>query len=195
MSGATTLDDLLRRAETLYDDKRLQSVRRWRDENPGAMAVGHMPVYAPRPLFEALGCLSVALFGGGDAVDIIKGDSYFQSYICHLPRSVIELGLSGGYDALDAMVFPSICDVVRNLGGMWMLLFPERYSAYLDLPQDFDPALGGRFYAADLRRIASDLVERGASPLTDLSMRQALLDEDDRRIAIEDLDALRAEAP
>ena len=195
MSAGPSLDGILARCEELYEDKRLSVVSRWKEDNPGRMAVGHLPVYSPRPLFEALGCLPVALFGGGDSVDIIKGDSYFQSYICHLPRSVIELGLSGGYDALEAMVFPSICDVVRNLGGMWQLLFPERYSAYLDLPQDFDPALGGRFYAADLRRIAGELEARGAQPLTETTMRRAIMDEDDRRLAIEDLDALRAEAP
>ena len=39
---------------------------------------------------------------------------------------------------------------------------PEKYAAYLDLPQNFDPEVGGRFYAGELRRIACELAKRGA---------------------------------
>ena len=44
-----------------------------------------------RELLDAHGCLPVGLFGGGEDVEIIKGDAFYQSYICHLPRSTIEL--------------------------------------------------------------------------------------------------------
>mgnify|MGYP001004430966 CR=1 FL=1 len=82
-------------------------------------------------------------YGPKSGIDIIRGDSYFQSYICHIPRSTIELGCTGKLDLLDGMIFPSICDVIRNLGGMWQMLFPEKLSAYLDLPQNFDADRGG----------------------------------------------------
>jgi hypothetical protein len=138
-----------------------------------------------RPLFEAIGCLPVAIFGGGDRVDIIRGDSYFQSYICHIPRSTLELGLADDLDVLDGMLFPSICDVIRNLGGMWRLLFPDRYATYLDLPQNFDPALGGRFYVEELRRIAGELAARGARRLEAEALRAAIADENERPLLLE----------
>ena len=168
---------ILERARALVEDIDFESVRAWKRDHPDAKVVGHMPVYAPRPLFEALGCLPVAVFGGGDRLDIIRGDSFYQSYICHIPRSTLELALTGRLDAFDAMVFPSICDVIRNLSGMWQMLFPERYAAYLDLPQNFDPAVGGRFYRDDLQRIASELTRRGARPLTDDALRASIRDE------------------
>ncbi|MBM4344144.1 MAG: benzoyl-CoA reductase subunit C [Deltaproteobacteria bacterium] len=183
------------RARALFDDKALDHVRAWKTAHPGALAVGHMPIYTPRPLLEALGCLPVAVFGGGEEVDIIRGDSYFQSYICHIPRSTIELALAGTYDCLDGMIFPSICDVIRNLSGMWKMLFPDRYAAYLDLPQNFSAGIGGRFYEHELRRIAAELTARGALPLGDARMRQALRDENRRRRAIARLDALRRAEP
>ena len=186
---------VLAEAEKLAEDFALDGVRRWKEDNPGRLAVGHMPVYTPRPLLEALGILPVALFGGGDQIDIIRGDSYFQSYICHIPRSIIELGVGGKYDCLDGVVFPSICDVVRNLGGMWKLLFPDRYSAYLDLPQNFDASIGGRFYASELRRIARELTERGARTLEPAALGQAIAEENARREAVEELDALRRAEP
>ncbi len=183
------------RARTLFDDKALDHVKAWKAAHPGALAIGHMPIYTPRPLLEALGCLPVAVFGGGEEVDIIRGDSYFQSYICHIPRSTIELALSGTYDVLDGMVFPSICDVIRNLSGMWKMLFPDRYAAYLDLPQNFNSSIGGRFYLHELRRIANDLTARGALPLDDDRLCRALADENRRRRAIARLDALRRTDP
>lgn len=186
---------ILERARALVEDIDFESVRAWKRDHPDAKVVGHMPVYAPRPLFEALGCLPVAVFGGGDRLDIIRGDSFYQSYICHIPRSTLELALTGRLDAFDAMVFPSICDVIRNLSGMWQMLFPERYAAYLDLPQNFDPAVGGRFYRDDLQRIASELTRRGARPLTDDALRASIRDENARRAALADLDALRQNEP
>jgi benzoyl-CoA reductase subunit C len=183
------------RARALADDRSMGAVKAWKSAHPGALAVGHMPIYAPRPLFEAIGCLPVAVFGGGDSLDIIRGDSYFQSYICHIPRSTVELGLGGHLDALDGMVFPSICDVIRNLGGMWRMLFPEKYSAYLDLPQNFDREVGGRFYASEMRRIARELEARGARALETDALLAAIDREDRRRAVLEDLDALRRAEP
>lgn len=192
--GAST-GELVAGAQTLLDDLNLDAVRRWKAEHPGRLAVGYMPVYAPRPLFEAIGALPVAVFGGGDQVDIIRGDSYFQSYICHIPRSTLELALGGQLDCLDGMVFPSLCDVIRNLGGMWKILFPKRYSAYLDLPQNFDLAVGGRFYAGELRRIARELHGHGALPLDDDALKASIRVENQRRQVLEEVDALRRREP
>ncbi len=186
---------ILRRCEAIIEDRNLTVVRDWKKANPGGLAIGHMPVYTPRPLIEAIGCLPVAIFGGGDQVDIIRGDSYYQSYICHIPRSTIEIGLAGDLDPIDGMIFPSICDVIRNLTGMWQMLFPDRYSTYLDLPQNFDTEIGGFFYESELRRIASDLEKRGAQPLTTQNLRQAIVDENYRRKLLFELDELRIEQP
>ncbi|MFQ5746911.1 MAG: benzoyl-CoA reductase subunit C [Gemmatimonadota bacterium] len=194
-AGVDPAAPLLERCRDLVDDLALGEVRRWKEAHPGRLAVGYLPVYVPRPLLEAIGSLPVALFGGGDQLEIIRGDSYFQSYICHLPRSMVELGLRGSLDALDAMLFPSICDVVRNLGGVWNLLFPDRYTAYVDLPQNFDPDLGGRFYVREMRRIAGELEARGAVSLDDGALRAAIRDENDRRAALVELDALRRAEP
>lgn len=186
---------MLEETRGLIDDLSLGAVHQWKAEHPGGLAIGYMPIYVPRPFMEAMGCLPVAVFGGGDQTDIIRGDSYFQSYICHIPRSTLELAFSKRLDVLDGMLFPSICDVIRNLGGMWQMLFPDRYSAYVDLPQDFDETRGGQFYAYEIKRIAADLVRLGARPLTDDALRAALAQENLRRTALMKLDELRRVEP
>jgi benzoyl-CoA reductase subunit C len=194
-SAADPAADVLERCRALVADVSLGAVARWKAEHPGRLAIGYLPVYVPRPLLEAQGCLPVALFGGGDEVEIIRGDSCFQSYICHLPRSMVELQMRGDLDVLDGFLFPSICDVIRNLGGMWNLLAPGRWTAYLDLPQNFDPEVGGAFYVGEMRRIAGELEARGAWPLADEALAAALAAEDRRRAALAALAALRRREP
>src|ERR1017187_2436603 len=117
---------LVQRVQELYDDLDLKAVSAWKSRARGRKAIGYMPIYVPRELIHAAGMLPVGVVGGGDRLEIIRGDAYFQSYICHIPRSTVELALSGRLDALDGMLFPAICDVIRNLSGMWTMLFPGR---------------------------------------------------------------------
>lgn len=186
---------ILERCRKLVEDTSFQEVRRFKEENPGRLAIGYMPIYIPRPLLEAQGCRPVAVFGGGDQVEIIRGDSFFQSYICHIPRSTVELGLRGDLDCLDGLVFPSICDVIRNLGGIWNLIAPQQFVFYIDLPHNFRPEIGGRFYRRQMEQLAGELEGLGAMPLDAKRLKEAIEGENRRRQALADLDALRRREP
>jgi benzoyl-CoA reductase subunit C len=189
-----TLTALVEQAGDLACDHRLGAVRRWK-ERTGGLAVGFMPIHIPRELLHAQGVLPVGIMGGGDGVEIIRGDAFYQSYICHIPRSTIELGLNGSLDCLDGMIFPAICDVIRNLSGMWKLQFPDRLVRYLDVPQNFDAAIGGRFYRHELEALSRDLTARGARPYDPQALVDAIRLYNDNRRLVEDLYALRRDAP
>ena len=143
-------------AREIYEDLDFTVVRAWLDEVPGRKAAGFLPVYAPKEIIHACGMLPVGIHGTG-AIEIIRGDAFYQSYICHLPRSVIELAQSGRLDLLSAVLFPSTCDVIRNLSGIWQLLYPDTYVRYLDLPQVADPGLGAEFWRNELAVIRRGL--------------------------------------
>jgi benzoyl-CoA reductase subunit C len=185
---------LVARAEELYRDYRLAPVREWK-EKTGGLAIGYMPIYVPRELLHAQGVLPVGLMGGGDDLEIIRGDAFYQSYICHIPRSTIELGLNGSYDCLDGVLFPAICDVIRNLSGMWKLEFPSKLVRYLDVPQNFDDAIGGRFYRHELAELARDLAARGARPYDPAALRGAIAEYNANRRLVAELYALRQAEP
>jgi len=194
MTPDPRLAALVERADALFRDQSLAAVRDWKART-GGLAVGFLPIYVPRELLHAQGVLPVGLMGGRPDLEIIKGDAYYQSYICHLPRSTIELGLNGSYDALDGLIFPAICDVIRNLSGMWQMLFPNVLVHYLDVPQNFDPAIGGAFYRRDLETLAQSLEARGARPLTDEALRQSIALYNENRRLVRELYALRTRAP
>jgi benzoyl-CoA reductase subunit C len=194
MSGGTPLAALVARAEGLYRDYRLGVVREWKART-GGLAVGYMPIYVPCELLYAQGVLPVGLMGARDDLEIIKGDAYYQSYICHIPRSTIELGLNGSLDCLDGLLFPAICDVIRNLSGMWQMLFPGKLVRYLDVPQNFDPAVGGRFYRQELEELSAALAARGAAPYDAAALRHAIATYNTLRAIVRDLYAIRQRAP
>jgi benzoyl-CoA reductase subunit C len=131
--------------------------RQWKAAVPGRKAIGYMPVYVPRELIHAAGMLPVGILGGGDQLEVIQGDAYYQSYICRIPRSTIELGLTGRLDCLDGMLFPSICDVIRNLSGMWQMLFKDKYVRYVDVPQNYQDASAASSTRQEMQHIRDDL--------------------------------------
>jgi benzoyl-CoA reductase subunit C len=189
------LSEIVARADRLARDVVLDAVRHWKVAHPGRKAIGYMPIYAPRELIHAAGMLPVGVFGGGDQVEIIRGDACFQSYICHIPRSTVELALSGRLDALDGMLFPSTCDVIRNLCGIWKLLLPGTYARYLDVPQNFDRSIGGRFFEAELRTIAEEIGRIGGTPVSEAALRGSIAVYNENRRLARELYRLRRESP
>ena len=188
------LAELVDRADAIYRDYSLGTVRAWKART-GGLAVGFMPIYVPCEILHAQGVLPVGMMGARDDLEIIKGDAYYQSYICHIPRSTIELGLSGRIDCLDGMLFPAICDVIRNLSGMWQMLFPSKLVRYLDVPQNFEPEIGGRFYRHELEDLAQSLADRGARPYDPEALRASIAVYNALRSEVRGLYALRAREP
>ncbi|RMG45139.1 MAG: benzoyl-CoA reductase subunit C [Acidobacteria bacterium] len=182
-------------ALALYEDLQFGSVRAWLQEEPGRKAVGYLPVYVPRELIRAAGMLPVGIHGGGDLLEIIRGDAFYQSYICHLPRSVIELAQSGRLDFLSGVLFPSTCDVIRNLSGIWKLLYPDLYVRYVDLPQVRDERTGGAFWEQELRRLADDLGRLSGRPADEAALREAIAAYNEHRRWVRRLFERRREAP
>jgi benzoyl-CoA reductase subunit C len=190
-----SLKDILARCEQLFEDLDFNAVRQWKAAAPGRKVIGYMPIYVPREIVHAAGMLPVGIFGGGDQLEVIQGDAYYQSYICRIPRSTLELGLTGRLDCLDGMLFPSICDVIRNLSGMWQVLFKDKYVKYFDLPQNYDDATGGSFYVHEMQTLREDLGKLGGTPITDDALRASIAVYNDNRRAVRELYAYRAQQP
>lgn len=190
-----TVAEIVARCEGLYEDLRFTAAREWKAAVPGRKVIGYMPVYVPRELIHAAGMLPLGIMGGGDNLEVIHGDAYYQSYICRIPRSTIELGISGRLDFVDGMLFPSICDVIRNLSGMWKMLFPQVYAKYFDVPQTYRDEIGGVFYTGEMRELLHDLERLGGRKIGDEEIRASIAVYNDNRRAINELYDLRAARP
>jgi benzoyl-CoA reductase subunit C len=187
--------EIVARCEQLFEDLHFNAVKEWKAAAPGRKAIGYMPIYVPREIVHAAGMLPVGIFGGGDQLEVIQGDAYYQSYICRIPRSTLEMGLTGRLDCLDGMLFPSVCDVIRNLSGMWQILFKDKYVRYIDVPQNYLDAVGGEFYIREMQVLRKDLAALSGKEITDENLRASIAVYNANRRAVQDLYAYRAGKP
>ena len=194
MSTPST-SEIVARCQALYEDLNFTSARQWKEAEPGRKVIGYMPVYIPREIIHAAGMLPLGVLGGGDQLEVIHGDAYYQSYICRIPRSTIELGVSGRLDFVDGMLFPSICDVIRNLSGMWKMMFPEVYAKYFDVPQTYEDEIGGRFYENEITDFLHDIEEIGGRKVSEADLRNSIEVYNQNRRLIGQLYELRARTP
>ncbi|HPQ08610.1 MAG TPA: 2-hydroxyacyl-CoA dehydratase family protein [Bacteroidia bacterium] len=130
--------------------------KNWKSKSKDRVLVGHFPIYFPREIVWACNGLAIGILGGNDYKEVVKGDAYYQSYICHIPRSIIDLALDGHFNGIDGFVFSSICDVMRNLSGVFQIHNIGKFSKYLDYPQNFKKEIGGEF----LKRELEDIIQK-----------------------------------
>jgi benzoyl-CoA reductase subunit C len=191
----STTAGIVSRATGLFEDLSFAAARAWKAAEPGRKVIGYLPIYVPRELIHAGGMLPLGVLGGGDQLEVIHGDAYYQSYICRIPRSTIELGVSGRLDFVDGMLFPSTCDVIRNLSGMWKMMFPNVYARYFDVPQNYRDEIGGNYYVNELAELRHDLGELRGKPITDDELRRSITAYNENRRLVRELYAFRAERP
>lgn len=191
----STTAEIVERCQMLFDDLNFNYAREWKAAKPGRCVVGFMPFYVPRELIHAAGGLPLGVLGGGDQLEVIQGDAYYQSYICRIPRSTIELGVTRRLDFVDGMLFPSICDVIRNLSGMWKIMFPNVRSRYFDVPQNYLDAVGGAFYINELNELRGMLAEISGAPVTDEAIRSSIVLYNENRNLVREVYAFRARQP
>ncbi len=152
-----TLQKTIDKCKELSFDLNFTEAKNWKAKDDSRVLIGYMPIYFPREIVHAVNGLAVGILGTGDRKRIIKGDAYYQSYICRIPRGIIELALDKHLKDFNGFVFPSICDVIRNLSGMFKLLNVGEFVSYLDYPQNFDANVGGEFYKSEINNILDNI--------------------------------------
>jgi benzoyl-CoA reductase subunit C len=191
----SALEKINERCFDLYEDMHFKAAREWKDAKPGRKVVGFMPIYVPREIIHAAGMLPLGIVGGGDQLEVIHGDAYYQSYICRIPRSTIELGVSGRLDFVDGMLFPSICDVIRNLSGMWKLMFPEVYARYFDVPQNYKDEVGGNYYREELAELLEGLEQLGGRKVDNDALNHSVAVYNENRRLVRQVYDFRSKQP
>jgi benzoyl-CoA reductase subunit C len=157
--------------------------------------VAAYPVWAPAELIHAAGMLPLSLLGGGTSVELTHADARFQSFVCSIAKSTLELGFQGLVKGVDGFVFSNICDVARNLASIYQRNFPDVFVEYLHLPQNStSPAVAG-YAAAELRRLGARFEEAFGLPVTAASLAKSIETYNELRARIRALYALRIARP
>ncbi|MDP1623271.1 MAG: benzoyl-CoA reductase subunit C [Bacteroidales bacterium] len=189
------LKEIVARCEELAFDLSFTRAREWKSQGEGRIIVGHLPIYFPREIIHAANGLAVGILGGGDKKLIIRGDAYYQSYICHMPRSIIELAIDKHFEGFDGFIFPSICDVIRNLSGMFQIMGEGKFVKYLDFPQNFKPDIGGTFYRHELQTVLDEVYKLNGVEVTTERLNHSISLFNINRSLISQLYNIRQEFP
>lgn len=179
----------------MFQDPTFAAVRRWKEAHPGRKAIGCFPVYVPEEIIHAAGMLPVSLFGGGNRIEIDHADSRIQSFICSISRSTLELGLTGRLDVFDGLVFPSICDVARNLSGVWQRNFPQQLCFYIHFAQNIYSAKAVPYLRSEYERLRRALEELGGAPISEEALCHSIAVYNENRALLRRLYDLKRRSP
>lgn len=190
-----SLEAILNYCEGLAFDLNFTHAKKWKASGADRIIVGYLPIYVPREIIHAANGIPVGIMGAGDRKQIIKGDAYYQSYICHLPRGIIEMALDTNLQDFDGFMFPAICDCVRNLSGMFKLSGKGKFQRYFDYPQNFVSSIGGSFYVQEMEKIMEDMYKVNGVKITNEKLNHAISLYNTNRRLIEEIYAIRTQYP
>ena len=163
-----TFEEYIEKFRAIIDDVSFPTVKEWKAKHPNGKVVGMFPVYTPYELPHSLGMLPVGLLGAGGKIEIDHADSRIQSFVCSIARSTLELGMTERTNDFDAIYFTSICDVARNLSGIWKTNFPHQLVEYIHFPQNMTSQAAVQHYREELKRLLDNLAAfSGRTPTTE----------------------------
>jgi benzoyl-CoA reductase subunit C len=169
-----TPDQILEHCRDLSSQPLGAVAERWKATHPGGRVVAAYPVLAPAEIIHAAGMLPLALLGGGTSVELTHADARFQSFVCSVAKSSLELGFQGIVKGVDGFVFSNICDVARNLSSIWKRNFPDAFIDYLHLPQNSTSPSVPVYAANELRRLAAAFEQAFGLKVTEPALAKSI---------------------
>ena len=167
----TTVENLVSRYREPLENSPLDLVKDWKQAHPKPKIVGCYPVYTPVELIHAAGMLPVGVIGAGNRLEIAHADSRFQSFVCSIVKSTLELGLTDRLKFLDGIVFHSICDPARNLGSVFKRNFPDLMVEYIHFPQNMTSPHTIDYLIAEYKRVNVSYEQLSGKKITDEALQ------------------------
>ena len=189
------LDEILESCSDLAEDVSYPSVKRWREEHEGGRVVGHFQVYFPEEIIHAAGMLPVSVMGAGSKLEAKQADSHIGSFICSICRTSLELGFSGRVGFMDAFYTTPICDVARNLAGIWGRNFPGQTAEILYLPQNANSRQSITYLRDEYARVMTELERIAGRPIEEADLRASIAVYNENRRLLRDIYQVKRETP
>lgn len=131
--------------ERLLEEANNELVKRAKGE--GKLALGYTCYFVPEVLLNLPGCFSSRLRAPGTgSIDV--GTYYMSSKICSYTRSILERGIEGGFDYLDALLSSETCQMMHRghehfeILGLAKKNSPKFFMSMMDVPfNDSDIAI------------------------------------------------------
>ena len=129
--------------ERLLDEANNELVQRAKAD--GKLALGYTCYFVPEVLLNLPGCFASRLRAPGTgSIDV--GTYYMSSKICSYTRSILERGIEGGFDYLDALLSSETCQMMHRGHEHFEILDlvkknnPRFFMTMMDVPFNDSPA-------------------------------------------------------
>lgn len=195
ISTALPLEEIIEHCTEAIESLDFAEALAWKRAQQGRTIIGSFPVYSPIEVFHAAGALPVGLTGGGNRLEISHADARFQSFVCSIVKSTLELSLTGKVDEFDGFVFHSICDPARNLASVFARNAPGKAVEYVHFPQRLHSGEAVSYLAAEYRRLAEWAAALSGRPVDNERLRASIDLYESVRRRIRELYAYRRSHP
>lgn len=179
----------------IAEDVEFKAASAYKTGNHGAKLIGYFPVYLPEEIVYAAGMMPVEVIGAGNRLEIDYADSIIQSFVCSISRSTLELAITERMKDFDGMLFSSICDVARNLSGVFKRQFPHIFVDYIHYPQNMSSPSARDYLATEYKRLIWKLEELSGIKVTDDALKRAIETGNRSRELLRALYNIRASSP
>lgn len=116
--------------------------------------IGCFLEYTPIEIIHSLGLHPYCLWG--EDIDIVDSGKYLPPFYCYPLQSILEGGIKGRYDNLEAVVIPALCDSLKAIGQNWKVAVENIEFIPIVYPQNRKMEFGVRFLESEYR----DLIKR-----------------------------------
>jgi len=184
------MNDIIGELATVVENP-LQKARKWKEA--GRKVIGCFPMYIPEEIIHASGILPVTLIGTNETVTL--ADRYLQPYLCHVPRSNLDLALGGKLDFLDGIVFPNICDVLLFLPDIWNIHHPLPFQHTILVAGKLNSASSQRYLTSEFHRLKGALEIFTHRAISDDDLRRTITIYNENRDLLRKIYKMRMEKP
>ncbi|MDE3077041.1 MAG: 2-hydroxyacyl-CoA dehydratase, partial [Chloroflexota bacterium] len=192
--AATTAESPADTYRYIIEDREFPTVRTWKAET-GGKAVGHFPVYTPVELIHSVGLLPVGVYGGGNEIELAHADSRFQSFVCSIVKSTMELAMTNRLDLFAGMIFNSICDPARNLASVVKRNTPDLQVDFIHYTQNPGSPSALSYMEEEYRRVWQNVAGWVGKSASEDDLAASIHSYDRVRALLRELYALRAASP
>lgn len=183
--------------ESLLDNADNELVEQAKAE--GGLAVGYTCYHMPEPLLNVGNCFSVRLRAPRTgSLDIAT--YYMSNYTCEFARALVERGIEGGYQFLDALAGVDACSMMNRAMEHFEILQmnskPDFFVTHCDIPYKIEDYTLASYVKQMRLRVLDRLTEVYGTDTSDAAIRRAVEEHNEVCRIISEIGELRkAENP
>ena len=160
----------------------------------GGLAIGYTCYHMPEPLLNLGNCFSVRLRAPRTgSLDIAT--YYMSNYTCEYARALVERGMEGGYQFLDALAGVDACSMMNRAMEHFEILQmndkPNFFVSHCDIPYKVTDYTLDSYVRQMRRRVLEPLAEKYGVDTSDAAIRKAVAEHNEVCAIISEIGEMR----